>query len=210
MEDQRKSKKKGESFQISKSNNTDFLLPTEELKNKATEEKSKQFRKSITNVHPQFDLVQKVVNNEEATPSKKTNFGFNSKKKPKEPKQAVDVFGEKALNEVFIKYKRIHNFHKSTYFQIFINFCTVYVLFADDARTLCCRKQSDQIFDGIMIFFIIIFCLDVLMSILAYKDYNFSFFFWLDILSTLSLISDLQWIQESYNVNELNFNQLEL
>jgi len=39
-----------------------------------------------------------------------------------------------------------------------------------------------------------IFMLEIIMSSIAIKGYFFKFYFWLDLIATISLISDITWI----------------
>lgn len=43
-------------------------------------------------------------------------------------------------------------------------------------------------------FSLAIFLIEIIMSSLAIKGYFFGFYFWLDSIATLSLISDISWI----------------
>jgi hypothetical protein len=73
---------------------------------------------------------------------------------------------------------------------------TIYALFFDDIRMITFDNDKDDIFYGITLFGIIAFALEVLAGVLAVEDYLFSFFFWLDLVSTLSMVPDCGWIWE--------------
>lgn len=53
------------------------------------------------------------------------------------------------------------------------------------------RKSADIGFDIVTIIVLSTFALEIIMSMIEKKGYNFSFFFWLDILSTCSMILDI-------------------
>lgn len=68
---------------------------------------------------------------------------------------------------------------------------TVFVLFADDINTLCFGPEADFPFDVMQLVFMAVFLIEIVLSSVAINDYVFSFFFWLDILSTLSILMDI-------------------
>jgi hypothetical protein len=59
--------------------------------------------------------------------------------------------------------------------------------------------ESDGIFYGITISAMIIFTLEILLYSYSKEAYVFSFFFWLDVISTLSLIQDIGWFMEAFS-----------
>lgn len=78
---------------------------------------------------------------------------------------------------------------------------TIYALFGDDIRVLSFNKNDDVYFDIITIVALLAFTAEISLSVLAKPGYKLSFFFWLDILSTLSLILDIQWISNAIFFN---------
>ena len=103
------------------------------------------------------------------------------------------------LNEK--KYEELEKFLDSRFFQILVNIITVYALFADDFRTAFLPKSVDNGFDSITIFCMVVFTIEITLSVLTKEKYLFSFFFWLDVISTISLIFDLKWFQSAVLVN---------
>jgi hypothetical protein len=79
---------------------------------------------------------------------------------------------------------------------IFMTLLTFYALFFDDIRILSFHKDYDDFFYGITAAGVIIFFIEVGLSSYSKSDYPFSFFFYLDIISTLSMIPDCGWIWE--------------
>ena len=73
---------------------------------------------------------------------------------------------------------------------------TIYALLADDIRVSVFGKWADTYFYIGTIFCFIIFTVEFLLSSYAKKDYMFSFFFYLDFVSTLSLLFDIGWITD--------------
>ena len=53
------------------------------------------------------------------------------------------------------------------------------------------HKDADIFFDVLTIISLVVFAVEIIMSWIVKDDYKFSFFFWLDVISTLSLILDI-------------------
>jgi hypothetical protein len=79
---------------------------------------------------------------------------------------------------------------------VFMTFLAIYALFFDDIRILAFDKKYDDIFYGITAFAVIMFSIEIIISSYAKPDYPLHFFFYLDIISTLSMIPDCGWIWE--------------
>jgi hypothetical protein len=78
---------------------------------------------------------------------------------------------------------------------IFMTILTIYALFFDDIRVILFEKKADDIFYGINSAALFFFTMEIVMSSIAKKDeYWLKFFFWLDVVSTASLIADIGWI----------------
>ena len=81
-------------------------------------------------------------------------------------------------------------------YTIFICLVTVYALIADDFRIAFFGKDWDQYFYILVIACLVLFTIELLLSCYAKKDYMFSFFFYLDVVSTLSLVFDIGWVSD--------------
>lgn len=79
---------------------------------------------------------------------------------------------------------------------VIMTLLTIYALFFDDIRILAFHKDYDDIFFGITAAGIIIFFIEILLSSYSKPEYLFHFFFYLDIISTLSMVPDCGWIWE--------------
>lgn len=76
-------------------------------------------------------------------------------------------------------------------------FATVWILVCDDVRLYLFSKHEDPFFEAIVIFCILLFTMDTLFSALAKPEYMCSFFFFLDITSTATLVLDIPRLQEA-------------
>ena len=74
---------------------------------------------------------------------------------------------------------------------------TLYALFMDDIRILVFPKEVDSTFSTIAIFVLIIFLIELVLFCFTKPDYWNSFFFWLDLLGTASVMTDIGWLMES-------------
>ncbi|KRX08496.1 Adenylyl cyclase class-3/4/guanylyl cyclase [Pseudocohnilembus persalinus] len=77
---------------------------------------------------------------------------------------------------------------------IIMTIFTIYALFGDDIRILTTDKYGDPYFWVINIVTMVAFTLEIIVSSLAKEGYWNGFFFWLDIISTISLLLDIGWV----------------
>ena len=85
-------------------------------------------------------------------------------------------------------------------YNVFIACVVIIVLFAEEFTTAAFYFIVD-IFTGLVFIFtaaFVIFALEVMFSGLAVPGYFNSFYFWLDILATLSLVPDQPWFPASF------------
>ena len=76
---------------------------------------------------------------------------------------------------------------------------TIYALFFDDIRMIAFTKATDDIFFGITLLFMVTFAVEiVLASIGKGEEYFLTFIFWLDVVSTVSMIPDCGWIWDPF------------
>ena len=73
-------------------------------------------------------------------------------------------------------------------------FVTIFVLVGDDIKTLSLTYIADQAFDYTKTTCFGLFLLEIILTCIAKKGYSFSFFFYVDIISTLSLIQDIDFM----------------
>lgn len=78
---------------------------------------------------------------------------------------------------------------------VIMSLITLYALFGDDIRALSVSKNGDAVFWGFNIVCLVAFTIEIVLACLAKKGYFLGFFFWLDIISTLSLLLDIGWIE---------------
>jgi hypothetical protein len=57
-------------------------------------------------------------------------------------------------------------------------------------------KSWDATFDGITILCLCLFSVEIILFSIVIDEYFLSFYFWLDIVSSISLITDIQFMME--------------
>jgi len=70
-------------------------------------------------------------------------------------------------------------------------FITIYALIGDDVRILAFEKKNDDVFLWLNVVALSLFVLELIFSSIGVKGYFGSFFFWLDLLSTVSVVTDI-------------------
>lgn len=100
----------------------------------------------------------------------------------------------------------------SIYYSIVINVVTLYVLIADYFRIIFFTIDADQIFDIFTIMCFVVLAVDFIFCLICVKNYIFSFFFYLDIIMTLTVVFDITSVsntmydKESDKVKQITSN----
>ncbi|CAJ1454397.1 unnamed protein product [Effrenium voratum] len=87
-------------------------------------------------------------------------------------------------------------------FSLLTALLTIYALTGDDMRLIFTHKPADPVFDGLTLLCIVVFVLEIVLCMFAKDDYFLSFFFVLDIVSTVTLVIDLTWVNDSLQGSE--------
>jgi class 3 adenylate cyclase len=90
--------------------------------------------------------------------------------------------------------KKICKFLDSTFFLIFTSLLTIFALFASDLQLAFLRIEVDNAFNICQCIIFGVFLLEFILNCIAKNDYLFSFFFFLDLIATISLVQDIDWI----------------
>lgn len=77
---------------------------------------------------------------------------------------------------------------------------TVFALFGDDLRLWLTTKPADPYFFAGLSLSFVLFTLEIFINSCVVNDFKFSFFWWLDIIATLSLIPDIGWVIEILSI----------
>ena len=71
---------------------------------------------------------------------------------------------------------------------------TFYALFFDDIKLLLLPKETDLTFDIITLIAMALYTFELVAGALAVEGYFFSFYFWVDLLSLLSMLPDVSFV----------------
>eukprot|EP00927_Polykrikos_kofoidii_P027642 TRINITY_DN24245_c0_g1_i1.p1 TRINITY_DN24245_c0_g1~~TRINITY_DN24245_c0_g1_i1.p1 ORF type:complete len:956 (+),score=167.15 TRINITY_DN24245_c0_g1_i1:203-3070(+) len=84
---------------------------------------------------------------------------------------------------------------ENKYFVGFTTILTMWALLGDDMRRFT-HKSADPYFDAIVYLCLVVFSIEIVVSCLGKHDYYLGFFFWLDVVSTGTLVLDLSAVAE--------------
>lgn len=71
---------------------------------------------------------------------------------------------------------------------------TLFILFGPDFRLAFTDQAADPIFDAITVFALVVFALEILVSLLVKRGYFLSYFFVFDVIATASLVLDFTFV----------------
>jgi hypothetical protein len=89
----------------------------------------------------------------------------------------------------------------SNIFLCIMTLCTLFALFSNDFQYAFLPLTVDIPFDVVQTFLFFLFSVEIVLTMFVKPDYIGSFFFWLDLLSTISLLQDISWAFGSYIVD---------
>jgi len=85
--------------------------------------------------------------------------------------------------------------------QVWVGIITIYALFFDDIKILAFDKANDDITNAVTLVCVITYVLELISLSIAQKGYFNSFYFWLDFVSTASMIPEVNWLwQEEVDI----------
>ena len=79
---------------------------------------------------------------------------------------------------------------------------TIYALFGDDFRVIATAKSADPVFNILTIIVLSGFLLEIVLASIANEEYFLSLYFWLDCLSTVTMVMDITWIWDQATNDE--------
>jgi hypothetical protein len=116
-----------------------------------------------------------------------------------EKQRDVDIFAH-LEDEDDLKKKHVLNIIlENPFFSALIGIVTIYSLFSEDIKFLFTEKRADIVFNILNIIALVLFSFEILLGFIGKQNYRWSFFFWLDIISTVSMLLDLTWISNEFS-----------
>ena len=74
---------------------------------------------------------------------------------------------------------------------------TFYTLFSDDIRISSFPMSTDSVFFGLSSCALAFFGIEMILCFIFKPEYRWSFYFWLDLIATISIIPDIGWIWDT-------------
>ena len=74
---------------------------------------------------------------------------------------------------------------------------TIFALFGDDFRLWFTTQKADVWIDGALIVSLVAFTVEILVNSCVVDDFKYSFFFWLDIIATVSIMVDVKILSDT-------------
>ena len=105
----------------------------------------------------------------------------------------LDIFSINVPQNSSKSLNKIDKFLASAKWNIAIVFMTFYVLFIDDIRALTINPAYDLEIDVSLFLCIGVFIIEILLNMLVNVEYRWNFFFWIDVISTLTILLDTQY-----------------
>ena len=93
---------------------------------------------------------------------------------------------------------RVREFIDGKFVTILMTLITLWALFGDDIRLAATDKPVDFWFYLSFAISLVLFFMELIATSIVFPDYKYSFFFWLDVIATISLIPDVPWIQDPF------------
>jgi hypothetical protein len=94
--------------------------------------------------------------------------------------------------------KKIQDFIDGKIVAVTMAVVTVWVLFGDDIRLVSTNKSADEGFEVSFLICLVLFILEIIANSIFISDYKFTFFFWLDVIATISLLPDISSIRDPF------------
>jgi hypothetical protein len=95
--------------------------------------------------------------------------------------------------------EHITAFFSNNIYMFIISFFTFYCMFADDIRMAFLPKSCDVVIDSFLIISMAFYGLELILSCCFKDGYLLSYYFVVDLFSTLSIIFDVQWLFDPYD-----------
>ena len=113
--------------------------------------------------------------------------------------EIIDVFSDtKNVRKKKKKFQKINKFLDNRWFNLLLTVMTIFALFGQDFGALVAPNKYQPIFDSLILVGIATFVVELMLSFIVRPEYRWTFFFYLDVISTLSMILDLSFIHSDF------------
>ena len=149
----------------------------------------------------QIEITTKIENKKEPQKSEAENrYSISKIDKNNLISKATSFFGESQTRSLEERKKdkkwkkKIVKFLDSSPILITMSILTIWALFASDICYAFLSIKVDEAFNIIQCILLGLFSLEFFLTCISKENYICSFFFWLDLISTISLIQDIDYI----------------
>jgi len=111
--------------------------------------------------------------------------------------EAIDIFQSNQAKTHERRFEKIKNFLDDKWVNLYFILLTLYALFGQDFGVLVTPASWQTAFDVINLISVASFLVEMTLTFISDKDYRWDFFFWLDLISTASILLDLSFIPTS-------------
>ena len=113
------------------------------------------------------------------------------KRKNEDLKKKIELKESQVFYKMRSKLEKIVN---SNFFVTFFMILTFFIMFIADIQNCLLPSDSDNIINALQTTILVLFTIEIIFTCLAKEGYINSFFFWLDLVSSLSIIQDIGFI----------------
>ena len=128
---------------------------------------------------------------------RRTKKELEEEQKQKEEKEKIEKLKRNKVKYCYLKTKKVlYCILENKFYTAFMTIVTIYALFGDDFRLLIFRKGADAYFYGLSTASLLFFSIEILIASISKAGYFIGFYFWPDLVSTVSLITDIGWVMD--------------
>ena len=95
-----------------------------------------------------------------------------------------------------VKYKDSETFFNSNYYLMAQLVIVSYILIEEEIKNIFTDKSADLPFSIIILLFMVLNIIELIIYSRLIKDYFLNFYFWLDIISIISILLDIHWFND--------------
>lgn len=90
--------------------------------------------------------------------------------------------------------KRVVKILDSIYYIISMLIVTLYILFVSDIQSAFLTNEFDDTLTNLQVLCLALFVAELMLNCIFFDNYNWTFYFWLDLISTISLITEIDFM----------------
>jgi hypothetical protein len=103
------------------------------------------------------------------------------------------VDNELKRKKSFVKYNDGETIFNSNYYFVIELIVIIFILIEEELKIIFTNKSSDLPFSIIILLFMILYITELILYSIFIKEYFLNFYFWLDIISIISILLDVHW-----------------